>query len=114
MALPSLSKTPHLIPDPNALDTGEQVNHRGFTMKTATVRDLRTRFPVLARWMDSGEPIEITRRGHVIAHLTPAAGGKGSKGQKPDILKRLREIYGDYVMPEEEAKAILEFNKGKW
>jgi hypothetical protein len=50
-------------------------------MKTATVRDLRTKFPVLARWI---------------------------------IMKRLREIYGDYVMPEKEAEAILDYNKGKW
>ena len=83
-------------------------------MKTATVRDLRTKFPVLARWMDNGEPIEITRRGRVIARLTPAAGGNAGKVKKPDILKQLREIYGDYVMPEKEAKAILDYNKGKW
>jgi antitoxin (DNA-binding transcriptional repressor) of toxin-antitoxin stability system len=82
-------------------------------MKTATVRDLRTKFPVLARWIDSGEPIAITRRGRVIAHLTPAGSGKGTKAAKPDILKRLHEIYGDYVMPEEEAKAILDYNKGR-
>ena len=85
-------------------------------MKTATVRDLRTKFPVLARWMDNGEQIEITRRGRVIAHLTPAAGSKAKAGKvkKPDMMKQLREIYGDYVMPEEEAKAILDYNKGKW
>ncbi len=83
-------------------------------MKTATVRDLRTKFPVLARWMDNGEPVEITRRGRVIAHLTPAAGGRAGKMKKPDMMKQLREIYGDHVMPEAEAKAILDHNKGKW
>jgi len=83
-------------------------------MKTATVRDLRTKFPVLARWMDNGEPIEITRRGRVIARLTPAADEKAGKAEKPDMMKQLREIYGDYVMPEKEAKAILDYNKGKW
>jgi antitoxin (DNA-binding transcriptional repressor) of toxin-antitoxin stability system len=83
-------------------------------MRTATVRDLRTKFPVLARWMEDGEEIEITRRGRVIARLTPATGGKGGRVKKPDIMKRLREIYGDYVMPEEEAQAILDYNKGEW
>jgi prevent-host-death family protein len=83
-------------------------------MKTATVRDLRTKFPVLARWMDNGEPIEITRRGRVIARLTPAADGKARKAGKPDMMKQLREIYGDYVMPEKEAKAILDYNKGRY
>lgn len=83
-------------------------------MKTATVRDLRTKFPVLARWMDNGERIEITRRGRVVAHLTPAAGGKGGKLKKPDMMKRLREIYGDYVMPDEEVRWILDHNKGRY
>ena len=83
-------------------------------MKTATVRDLRTKFPVLARWMDSGEPIEITRRGRVIARLTPAAGSKARKAGKPDILKRLRAIYGDYVMPAGEVSAILDHNNGRY
>jgi antitoxin (DNA-binding transcriptional repressor) of toxin-antitoxin stability system len=83
-------------------------------MKTATVRDLRTKFPVLARWIDDGQAIEITRRGRVIAHLTPPAAAKAGKAKKPDMMKQLREIYGDYVMPEEEAAAILDYNKGKW
>ena len=83
-------------------------------MKTATVRDLRTKFPVLARWIDSGEPIEITRRGRIVAHLTPAAGSKPGTAAKPDILKRLRKIYGSYVMPESEVAAILDLNEGKW
>ena len=83
-------------------------------MKTATVRDLRTKFPVLARWMDNGERIEITRRGRVVAHLTPAAGGKAGKVKKPDIMKQLREIYGDYVMPDEEVRWVLDHNKGRY
>jgi len=83
-------------------------------MKTATVRDLRTKFPVLARWLDDGQSIEITRRGRVIARLTRVGADKARKAKKPDMMKQLREIYGDYVMPEDEAKAILDYNKGKW
>ena len=84
-------------------------------MKTASIRDLRTKFPVLARWMDDGEAIEITRRGRVIAHLTPAAGGgKTGRTQKPDMMKQLREIYGESMMPEKEARAILDYNKGSY
>jgi antitoxin (DNA-binding transcriptional repressor) of toxin-antitoxin stability system len=82
-------------------------------MRTATVRDLRTKFPVLARWIENGEEIEITRRGRVIARLSPPAAGKG-KPKKPDMMKQLREIYGDYVMPAGEAQAILDYNKGDW
>jgi antitoxin (DNA-binding transcriptional repressor) of toxin-antitoxin stability system len=83
-------------------------------MKTATVRDLRTKFPVLARWMEDGEQIQITRRGRVIAHLTPAASARPDKPKKPDMMKQLREIYGDFIIPEKEVKAILDYNKGDW
>jgi antitoxin (DNA-binding transcriptional repressor) of toxin-antitoxin stability system len=81
-------------------------------MKRASVSDLRTRFPLLARWLDNGEPIEITRRGQVIALLSPAAArARAGKLKKPDILKRLRAIYGDLVLPEEESRAILDESK---
>lgn len=82
-------------------------------MKTATVRDLRTKFPVLARWMENGEPIEITRRGRVVARLTPALNVAEQKAEKPDMMKRLREIYGDCVMANDQRDAILDHNKGR-
>lgn len=53
------------------------------------------------------------RRGRVIARLTPAAAQVG-KASRPDIMKQLREIYGDYVMPEEEVRWILDHNKGRY
>ena len=40
-------------------------------MKTATVRDLRNRYTTLLRWISAGEEILITRRGVVIARLSP-------------------------------------------
>jgi prevent-host-death family protein len=49
------------------------VNHFGFIMKTATVRDLRTKFPALARELAHGEEISITRRGKPVARLLPPA-----------------------------------------
>lgn len=41
-------------------------------MKTATVRDLRTRFPVVQGWLAEGEPVAITKSGKRIAMLTGA------------------------------------------
>ena len=41
-------------------------------MKTATVRDLRTRFPVVQGWLEEGESIAITKSGKRIAMLTRA------------------------------------------
>ena len=41
-------------------------------MKTATVRDLRTRFPVVEGWLAEGESVAITKSGKRIAMLTKA------------------------------------------
>ena len=83
-------------------------------MKTATVRDLRTKFPVLARWIGNGEQVAITKHGRVIARLSPAGESEKPKAKKPDIMKRLREIYGDKIIPQKEVDAILSHNKGRY
>lgn len=41
-------------------------------MKTATVRDLRTRFPVVEGWLAEGEQVAITKSGKRIAMLVSA------------------------------------------
>lgn len=41
------------------------------TMKTASVRDLRNNFADLAKWIEHGEEITITRRGKNFATLRP-------------------------------------------
>jgi len=38
-------------------------------MKTATVRDLRNQFADVARWIESGERVTITRNGVAFATL---------------------------------------------
>jgi antitoxin (DNA-binding transcriptional repressor) of toxin-antitoxin stability system len=42
-------------------------------MKTASVRDLRNHFADVAKWIESGELVSITRHGSVFATLSPAA-----------------------------------------
>ncbi len=41
-------------------------------MKTATVRDLRNNFADLAKWIEHGEQVTITRNGKNFATLSPA------------------------------------------
>lgn len=48
-------------------------------MKTATVRDLRNNFASVAKWIESGEEIAITRNGKSFATLAPAKPGKPRK-----------------------------------
>ena len=42
------------------------------TMKTATVRDLRNHFADVAKWIEHGEAVTITRNGAAFATLAPA------------------------------------------
>ncbi|HVA62729.1 MAG TPA: hypothetical protein VNF74_03305 [Terriglobales bacterium] len=68
-------------------------------MKTASVRDLRYRFPEIERRLRAGETLEITKRGHPIARLSPAPDGRASAVVPvPDVLGRLQRIYGDQVV----------------
>jgi antitoxin (DNA-binding transcriptional repressor) of toxin-antitoxin stability system len=42
-------------------------------MKTATVRDLRNHFAAVAKWIEDGEQVAITRNGVLFATLAPAS-----------------------------------------
>jgi antitoxin (DNA-binding transcriptional repressor) of toxin-antitoxin stability system len=48
-------------------------------MKTATVRELRNNFASLAKWIERGEQIAITRNGEDFATLSPLAPKKPGK-----------------------------------
>jgi antitoxin (DNA-binding transcriptional repressor) of toxin-antitoxin stability system len=48
-------------------------------MKTATVRDLRNNFASVAKWIEHGEQITITRNGEDFATLSPAVTIKPGK-----------------------------------
>jgi len=71
-------------------------------MKTATVRDLRNRFPRVAAWITEGEPVSITKAGKPFARLLPVTPEKPRKLVKPDILARLKETWGDRIFSAKE------------
>ena len=48
-------------------------------MKTATVRDLRNHFADVAKWIEHGEAVTITRNGAAFATLAPARAAKPGK-----------------------------------
>ena len=75
-------------------------------MKTATVRDLRNRFPRVAAWIAEGEPVEITKAGKLFARLMPPAPAKNAKLVKPDIMARLKTTWGDRVFSTKEVAAM--------
>jgi antitoxin (DNA-binding transcriptional repressor) of toxin-antitoxin stability system len=47
-------------------------------MKTATVRDLRNRFADVAKMIEEGESVAITRHGATFATLSPASAERSS------------------------------------
>ena len=75
-------------------------------MKTATVRDLRNRFPRVAARIDEGEPVEITKSGKPFAHLVPVVRENPRKLVKPDIMARLKEVLGRRVYSTKEIEAM--------
>lgn len=76
-------------------------------MKTATVRELRNNFPRIEAWVHEGESINISKRGKVIARLVPISEDLPSRRRpKVDIMKRLRETWGERVFTAEEVAAM--------
>ena len=82
-------------------------------MKTATVRDLRNRFPRVAALIEQGEPVEITRGGKVFARLVPAKPEKPRRFKMPDIMARLRANFGDKIYSAEEIQGLIQESRGE-
>jgi prevent-host-death family protein len=87
---------------PNPVDSFGGVIHVCLTMKTATVRDLRNRFPRVAAWIAEGEPVEITKFGKPFARLMPVMPAKTPKLVKPDIMAQLKATWGDRIFSNKE------------
>lgn len=64
-------------------------------MKTATVADLRNRFPRVFKWIEEGEQVELTKRGKVVARLVPAPKPKSSKFKVPDFDAIQHRVFGN-------------------
>jgi antitoxin (DNA-binding transcriptional repressor) of toxin-antitoxin stability system len=73
------------------------MRHTCLTMKTATVADLRNRFPRVFKWIQEGEHVELTRRGRVVARIVPAPKPKPRRFKIPDFEAMRREIFGGDV-----------------
>ncbi len=68
-------------------------------MKTATVRQLRHNFGSVLNWVEEGEAVKISKRGRIIALLSPPPVPKPGKARKrPDFAGRLKRIYGNKVL----------------
>ena len=82
-------------------------------MKSATVRQLRHDFGTVLTWVEEGEPVEISKRGKVVALITPPPPPSRARAAKrPDLAARLKLRDGGRVIPSGAINDILDFNKG--
>ena len=72
-------------------------------MKTATVRDLRNHFADLAKWIELGEAVTITRNGTAFATLAPAKAAKPRKVDWAARFKRYKPVGRKLTKAETEA-----------
>lgn len=66
-------------------------------MKTTTIRELRHDTTTVLSWVAGGESVEIRKRGVPVALLSPCK--HPEKVVRPDFAARMREIYGDGMLP---------------
>jgi prevent-host-death family protein len=80
--------------------------------RTATVRDLRNRFADVAKWIEDGEQVTITRHGATFATLAPA---RPDKPRKPDWsawLKLHPPIPANRKLTKKETQAFYDDMRG--
>lgn len=80
-------------------------------MKSATIRDLRNSFPRVARWIEEGECVEITRSGKPFAHLAPIAPPAARRIPMPDFLARIRENF-PHEKPGKPLSSVADYDRG--
>ena len=81
-------------------------------MKSATVRQLRHDFGTVLNWVEEGEPVQISKRGKVVAWITPPPPSRLRSSRRPDFAARLKLRDGDHVIPARAMNDILDDNKG--
>ena len=77
-----------------------------YHMKQASVSDLRYDFGQVEELLRRGHEVQITKRRKVIGRLVPERAE--TQREMPDFLARLREIYGDRILPVTGAEIVAE------
>jgi len=68
-------------------------------MKTATIRQIRHDFGTVLSWVEDGEQVEVSKRGKIVALITPPPASKAVRPRKrPDFAARLKRICGDNAL----------------
>lgn len=84
-------------------------------MKTASIRQVRHEFNAVLDWIDAGEQVKITKRGKVVALLSPPPPVKAPRSRKrPDFAARLKMRDGGRVISKGVMDQILADSKGSY
>lgn len=81
-------------------------------MKTATVRELRNNYAKVLKWVSSGQEVQVTRRGKVVAKVVPA----GPTAETVDWSQSaaLRVTASDKALTATESRRLLQEAQGNW
>ena len=74
------------------------VTHHCDTMKTASIRELKHDTAAVLGWVEAGEPVEIRRRGKLVAVMSPPVQSSDKAASRPDFEARLKTIYGGKML----------------
>jgi antitoxin (DNA-binding transcriptional repressor) of toxin-antitoxin stability system len=66
-------------------------------MKSVSIRELRHDTGAVLDLVAQGRSLQVCRRGKPVALLSPRP--IQTRGARPDFARRLKDIYGDAVMP---------------
>jgi len=80
--------------------------------RTATVRDLRNSFADVAKWIEDGEQVTITRHGEAFATLAPARPEKPRKPKWKEWLRANPPIPAKRKLSKEETQAFYDEMRG--
>lgn len=82
-------------------------------MKTASIRQIRHDLNTVLDWVEAGEKVEISKRGKVVALLSPPEAPKPRRSAKrPDFATRLKMRDGNRVIQAPVMDDILSQSKG--
>jgi antitoxin (DNA-binding transcriptional repressor) of toxin-antitoxin stability system len=79
-------------------------------MKTATIREIRNSFPTVARWIEEGECVVITKSGKPFARLAPIPPESKASLEMPDFMARMKEEFPDESVTT--GGALLDYDRG--
>lgn len=82
-------------------------------MVTTKFEELGSNLPQIEAWLQSGEEIELTRRGQSMARVVPViAREEATAPVKADFAGRMKAIWGDFVFSDREVLEMRAAERG--